>query len=518
MRLLLCACLSLTPLAGQLNISLDAYRDRVEAAWTAQILGTLMGFRFEHKVRSVEFVTDLPAQYRSAPVDDDYFYELVALRAFEKHGPGLTLDQLAAQWRENNAGAWGSSEQARLLLARGIAPSLAGHPRHNRLWFTIGPQFSADLYGMIAPGLPNTAAALARRLGRINGYAEGLDGAVFVAGMVSLAFVETDPRVVVEKAAQLVHPSSPYRQCLNQVVEMARGGETAARIAQAVEDRWHIEYPATNNAVANGGLVALSVWFGEADFFKTVNLAFGAGDFTDADCNAANAAAVVGALRGIRALPAPLVARLGDRMEGHAMGGVPVIPPVAESIREQASRIAALGRRVVESAGGRVADGALRATADPAAPQSPELFRLSDLMQYWNGSWRLMGAGFGGAGGGLRGLRGMTYLDGDVLATYPRDEVRGVSIERTVRLSRQPVLSVEAGADAGRTWQLEVYAGNTRVLEKSISGAAAGRHWETLQIPLAAFAGKEVHLRLYQRVLSSERIGGNAYWRNLRLD
>ena len=50
------------------------------------------------------------------------------------------------------------------------------------------------------------------------------------------------------------------------MVRLADEGKSFEEIAQAVEDRWHIEYPATNNAVANGGLVAVSVWFGDGDF------------------------------------------------------------------------------------------------------------------------------------------------------------------------------------------------------------------------------------------------------------
>jgi len=81
------------------------YEDRVHAAWVGQILGTLMGFQFEHKTSSVENVVTLPPKYQSAPVDDDYYYEPVALRAFEKHGTGLTVEQLGEQWKVNNAGA-----------------------------------------------------------------------------------------------------------------------------------------------------------------------------------------------------------------------------------------------------------------------------------------------------------------------------------------------------------------------------------------------------------------------------
>ncbi len=279
--------------AQTLRMSSAEYEDRVRAAWYGQIAGTLMGFQFEHKAAAAVPVTRIPEKYKFTPVDDDWYYEMVAVRAFEKHGIQMTVEQLGEQWKLNSAGSWGSSEQARLLLGKGLKAPQTGHPRYNRLWFSIGPQFSGDIYGLLAPGMPNLAAKLAREYGHLNGYAEGTDGAVFAAGMVSLAFIESDPRQIVRKAAQLIHPKSPYRQCLDMVIAMAERGASAEEVSNAVEDRWHIEYPATNNAVANGGLIAMAVWFGEGDFMQTVNHAFRAADFEDADCNAANAAAVV---------------------------------------------------------------------------------------------------------------------------------------------------------------------------------------------------------------------------------
>jgi hypothetical protein len=103
---------------------------------------------------------------------------MIALYGFERFGTGMTVGQLGEMWKEYRAGSWGSSEQARLALERGIAAPLTGHPRHNRWFHTIGPEFSADLYGMIAPGMVNLAGALARRYSHVGGYAEGSDGAV----------------------------------------------------------------------------------------------------------------------------------------------------------------------------------------------------------------------------------------------------------------------------------------------------------------------------------------------------
>jgi hypothetical protein len=44
------------------------------------------------------------------------------------------------------------------------------------------------------------------------------------------------------------------------VIVMAETGKSPEQISQALDERWGIEYPATNNAVLNGGIVAMSVW------------------------------------------------------------------------------------------------------------------------------------------------------------------------------------------------------------------------------------------------------------------
>lgn len=478
---------------------------RIHASLLAQILGTLMGFQFEHKTASVQRIETIPGPpLQAAPVDDDYFYELVALRAFERYGPLLTIDQLGRQWLENNAGTWGSSKHTRLNLERGIPAAEAGSPRYNPMWFSIGPQFSADIYGLLAPGRPNLAAHLARRLAAINGHAEGLDGGVFIAGMVSLAFVESDPRRVVESAAQLIDQGSPYRECLDEVIRLARAGRTFREVADAVERRWHREYPATNNAVANGGLVAASVWFGRGDLLDTLNLAFSAGDFTDADCNAANAGSVVGAMRGLDAIPQHLRDALHDRIAGDRLGDLPVRPPVDERISGLARRIAAQVPKIA----------AAHPDLSSRKPQPLPLqrFRLSELTRWWNSEWTLERAGFGGGGGGMAGLRGTTYLDGEVLVTWPEDEARGLLLRRTLPPHLGSTLSLEVSADPNRHWQLEIYSANQRLFTKLID-----QNWQTLTLPIPP-ADHPRELRLYQRInLTGNYIAGSARWRRIQL-
>jgi len=300
---------------------------------------------------------------------------------------------------------------------------------------------------------------------------------------------------------------------------MAEAGATAEDVATAVEDRWHIEYPATNNAVANGALVAMAVWFGGGDWLQTVNLAFRAADFSDADCNAANAGAVVGAMKGTRGLPPWLIERLGDRISGTELGSVKLTPPVDESLGELAKRTATIGRQFIAGNAGAVTAGSLSIALQDPQTQAAELFQVGDLMQYWNPAWKLQRAGVGGAGGGMRGLRGNTHLDGDVLATYPRDEVRGVVLMRRATLSVAPRLRVEVGVDGGRAWALDLHVDNRQVLTRTVHAKSESREWQTVDVDLKDFAGRTVTIRLLQRVLlGPEYAPGNAYWRNLRLD
>jgi len=503
------------PTAGTLVLSHAEYLDRVQAVWTAQMIAQRTGGRFEHKPASALPVTPLSHLPGYAPVDDDYYYEMVAIRAFEKYGIGLTVQQLGQQWLENNAGSWGSSEQALLLLKQGVKPPDTGHPRYNRLWWTIGPQFSSDVYGVLNPGMPNAAAEMARQLGHINGYAEGTDGAVFVAGMISIAFVEKDTRTIVRKAASLIHPDSPYRKCLDMVIALAETGNTPDQIFRAIDERWGIEYPATNNAVVNGGFVAVSVWFGDGDFQKTIQLAVHAADFADTDCNAANSESVVAAMHGMRALPPESVSELKDRVFGKEMGPLQLTPPVDESITELARRTEKLGLAITVAHGATDDGNTIHIPIQKPETQSAELFRLADLMKYWNRDWKLERAGFGGAGGGMPGIRGITYLDGEILATYPRDEVRGTVLRRTTALGKNPALKFQAGVDPGRAWQLLIYVNDDKVFDKLIEGHSEAREWQEIEVNLEKYANQEVTLRLYQRVLIPQHEAGNAYWRDL---
>ena len=115
----------------------------------------------------------------------------------------------------------------------------------------------------------------------------------------------------------------------------------------------------------------------------------------------------------------------------------------------------------------------------------------------------------------MPGIRGITYLDGEILSTYPRDEVRGTVLRRTVTLGKSPILKFKAGVDPGRAWQLLVNVNDDRVLDKLIEGKSKALEWQDIEVNLSNYANQEVVLRLYQRVLIPHQEAGNAYWKDL---
>ena len=166
----------------------------------------------------------------------------------------------------------------------------------------------------------NLAGAVARNYSHVNGYAEGSDGAVFVAACSSEAFFESDPHRIVKQAEQLIDPRSNYRKAVDFVLAEYEKGKQWRQIAAESEARWRPDYPQMNNSVANGALVALGILFGDGDYLKSINVVTQTGDFTDADCHAANVSSVVGAVRGVKAIPEQFQQSLHNRIYGDHMG------------------------------------------------------------------------------------------------------------------------------------------------------------------------------------------------------
>jgi hypothetical protein len=187
-------------------------------------------------------------------------------------------------------------------------------------------------------------------------------------------------------------------------------------------------------------------------------------------------------------------------------------------------RTVVIGEKILLAHGARLEGNILVIATEKPMTQEPELFKLSDFTKMWNPEWSLERAGFGGGTGGIIGIRGATYLNGDVLSIFPRDEVRGALLRQAVQLSDSPSLDFDAGVDPGRTWHLEIFVNNDKVLDRLIEGppaptqgSDAERQWEHIHLDLSTYKKLPVVIRLYDLVLVPRHLAGNSYWKKLQL-
>jgi hypothetical protein len=351
----------------------------------------------------------------------------------------------------------------------------------------------------------NLAGAVARKYSHINGYAEGSDGAVFVAGSISEAFFETNPANIVRQAAQLIDPRSNYRKAIEFILAGYEHGQPWQEVAAQSEARWRPDYPQMNNSVANGALVALGILYGDGDFLKSINIVTHAGDNTDADCNAANIASVIGAMHGFKAIPKQFIAPLHSRIYGDHMGPLKLGRTIDERIDDLARRVAAAGRKNLLANGARLENDAFIIPRQIVRAQPLEYFDINDYGKLWNPDWRLENASRGG-----------TYLDGDVLVTFPRD-TRPAVLTRSVAIpAGQSHLTLAVANLPNRPWRLQVFVEDDNLTTQVID-TQNENSWKEVSLDLSPYAGRAVTLRLYQWPVENN-IPGAAYWRSVRIE
>jgi hypothetical protein len=169
---------------------------------------------------------------------------------------------------------------------------------------------------------------------------------------------------------------------------------------------------------------------------------------------------------------------------------------------------------------GATLEGETLTIAREAVQTQPlERFTLADFTRYWQPEWTLERAGFGATIGGRLGYPGGTWLADGVLTTWPREMMRGVVLARKVTLPADASkLTIEVAADSGRAWEFSLLINNQEIETRLIVGGEK-REWQTIEADLTPFAGKAVTLRLYQNLLTNNRLRpvSAAHWRSITL-
>ncbi|MEG0371413.1 MAG: ADP-ribosylglycohydrolase family protein [Clostridium sp.] len=300
------------------DVNTTDFQERTYYGWLAQICGGGFGTALEgyttDKLR--EAFGEIRGYVRKPNTyNDDITYELAFLKAFEENGFEVSSVDIAHEWVALVPGGWSAEDIALRNIRAGVYPPMSGY--FNNPWREwIGAQMRGAICGMVAPGNPYEAARLAFIDGVISHHNNGVLGEIFNAVMVSLSYVETDVRVIIEKAMDAIPSDSEYYNIIKFAYDKcAQHGEWEKAWRECeekfVEYNWIHAYP-------NAASEVISLWFGNGSFDETMYISAMTGQ--DVDCNAAQIATIIGIISMDTELTAKWTQPIGDDLITYVRG------------------------------------------------------------------------------------------------------------------------------------------------------------------------------------------------------
>jgi len=193
-------------------------------------------------------------------------------------------------------------------------PALATRRNPYREW--TGAQSRGDVYGFLAPGVPEMAAEYAWRDASLSHVRNGLYSAMFVAAAVAAAFVEPDPGRVIEIGLSEIPANCRLSAAVRAVVKWRESSPAWTDCWDRIMERFGDL--AVHHAVPNVALCTMALLYGEGDFETTITIAASSG--LAAAANAATVGAIVATTRGARGLPAKGVSPLRNTIRSGVLG------------------------------------------------------------------------------------------------------------------------------------------------------------------------------------------------------
>lgn len=299
----------------------EIYEQKVYAGWLGKCIGVRFGAPLENwTYRQIRDHLGEVAGYLPTPEgkvfqpDDDTNVPAILLYGIQDDPGPLTAERLGkvllnALGDQHGSLWWGgygisTEHTAYLNLKSGLPAPLTGSSALNGKTVAeqIGGQIFSDLWGWLAPGDPPRAAAYAREASSVTHDGEGVYGGMFIAGLVSAAFAEKDPRRLVQAGLDLIPAHSEYARVVNAVLDFYRRQPDDWRACYAfIEQHFGYDrYPGIVHVIPNAALVAMGLLYGKGDFSQAIRITNMGG--WDTDCNVGNVGAIMGTAVGLEGI------------------------------------------------------------------------------------------------------------------------------------------------------------------------------------------------------------------------
>lgn len=304
------------------ELKLSVLEDKIRGGLAGQMVGVSYGEPTEFRAQGEIYDKEIrwkQTYVRRSINQDDLYVEMTFAEVMDRVGLDATTEQYGEAFRDSEYGLWHANAGARRNLNNGIKAPMSGHPKYNMHSNDIDFQIEADFIGLMTPGMPQRTIELCDRVGHVMNYGDGVYGGMFVCGMYSEAYFETDVRKVVEAGVACMPEGSGYRAIIEDVIAThEKYPDDWKECWRIINEKWDKHDSCPDGALApfnidarlNGAYIAIGMLYGDGDFAKTLELSTRCGQ--DSDCNPASAGGVLGVMYGYEALDEKWVGGIAD--------------------------------------------------------------------------------------------------------------------------------------------------------------------------------------------------------------
>jgi hypothetical protein len=337
------------------DIPADVLRDKIRGGLLGQILGNLNGL--QHEMKYINEPGNVgqytPALPNGARTDDDTDFEWVYVVTMQREDRVLLPpERIARLWKERiNRGIWCSNRYARHLMDLGIEPPMTGRVALNP-WaeFNISGQFLCETFGLLSPGMPQTASRIGLNYTQVAIGGEPAQTTQLFCSMIAAAFLTDDVEKVLDSGAAALDPASKVGRVVRDVRQWHRKHPDDWRAARRLLKE---KYTQAGGAMRdrNGyelitGSTIAAILYGKGDLAETLRTAFNFG--WDADNSAATAGTIVGTMKGHR-----WIMSRGWQIVDRYRNTTREDMPDDETITSFADRLIDLSEKVIRERGGK---------------------------------------------------------------------------------------------------------------------------------------------------------------------
>ena len=186
-------------------------------------------------------------------------------------------------------------------IKNGIKPPLSGSYKTNGKTIAeqIGGQIFSDCWGYISGYKPLQAKKYATMASSVSHDLNGIEGGIFVAVCIALAYEIKDIHILLDKALEYLNPEFEYYKVVKDIINFYNNHkENYLDCLNYIQDNYgYDKYDGVCHIIPNTCLMIMAMCYGDNDFSKTLIILNRSG--WDTDCNCGNVGSIMGALVGL---------------------------------------------------------------------------------------------------------------------------------------------------------------------------------------------------------------------------